>query len=233
MSSKKKQELVKVIVDSTELDPTTGISPELPTVNEDEKNLKLPTSSKKSSSPSGRPYTPQTLKGYEETLVEWRKKSSKMAFIYDYVGDKYRKSLNRASIIAFVITSLISLLALSNLGLSDSSYPTVALILKIVNAVFGVSAAITTGLPRILGWSVTVDACQKYLDTVENLLASIISEQALPVKFRTDPEQYIVENKEKYQAILDSAPRVPHDDYTAALDAYEQEKARLRYDLVQ
>lgn len=246
MSSKKKKkedQLTKVVVDSTEINPNAGVAPELPTVEGigprpspassspvDEKELKLP---EKGSSPSGRPYTPQTLQGYETTLTEWKRKSGKMAFIYDYVGDKYRKSLSRASITAFLITSMITLLSVGNLGLTDTDYPTIALVLKAVTAVFGVSAAIATGLPRILGWSTTAEACQKYLDSVENLLASIISEQALPMKFRTDPEQYILEHKEKYQAILDSAPHVPHADYTLALDAYDQEKARLRYDLVQ
>lgn len=219
--SKKKARLSEVVVDSTERDPKAGVASELPTIKD------------RTPFPSETGSSTHTVKGYEETLLEWRKKSSKMAFIYDYIGDRYRKSLNQASITAFVITSLLSLLALSNLGLSDTDYPTLALVLKAVNAIFGVSAAISTGLPRILGWSATAEACQKYLDTVENLLASIISEQALPVKFRTDPEQYILEHKEKYHAILDSAPRVPHDDYTVALDAYEQEKARLRYDLVQ
>uniref|UniRef100_A0A6C0IZ73 SMODS and SLOG-associating 2TM effector domain-containing protein n=1 Tax=viral metagenome TaxID=1070528 RepID=A0A6C0IZ73_9ZZZZ len=245
MSSKKKKgELTQVIVDSTEIDPTSGVAPELPTTGRtsqadetdyespiDDK-LKLSPPAPKDSSQSDRTYTPQTIKGYEETLNEWKKKSGKMAFIYDFIGDKYRKNLNRASITAFIITSCSSLLALGNLGLNDADYPTIALVLKAVTAVFAVSAAIATGLPRVLGWNTMAESCQKYLDTVENLLASIMSEQSLPMKFKTDPEEYILANKDKFQAILDSAPHVPHSDYSQALDAYDQEQARLRYDLI-
>lgn len=227
MSSER--ELTRVIVDSTEINPTLGVASELPTT--DQRALS-DNEEEKESSQSEHLYTPQTIKGYEETLNEWKKKGRKMAFIYDYIGDKYRKNVDKASITAFIITSCSSLLALGNLGLSDTDYPTVALVLKGATAVFAVSAAIATGLPRILGWSSTAESCQKYLDTVENLIASIMSEQSLPMKFKTDPEQYILENKDKYQAILDSAPRVSHSDYSLALDAYEQERARLRYDLV-
>lgn len=246
MSKRKKSssEESHVVIDSTELNPMAGVQPELPTEEqarvqqvwdlstdskEDHKKLDLP---EEKSSLSRGPYSPHTIQGYEDTLKEWKDKSTKMAFIYDYIGDTYRKRVNSASITGFVLTSCISLLALGNLGLSDADYPTISMVLKGVNAAFGVSAAIATGLPRILNWGTTSENCQKYLDSVENLLASIISEQALPVKFRTDPEQYILEKKEKYQAILDSAPNVPHEDYTSALDAYEQEKARLRHDLI-
>ena len=212
-------EEVITIPDSGEVDPTAHVKPKFPTLRDDE-------------SESSSHYSPQTMKGYEDTLDEWRRKSSKMAFIYDYVGDKYRQSVNRSSITAFVLSSCITLLALGNLGLSETDYPIIAIVLKAANALFGVGAVIATGLPRLLGWNIMTESCQKYLDSVENLLASIMSEQALPVKFRTDPEQYILEKKEKYQAILDSAPHVSHDDYIHALDAYEQQKARLRNDLV-
>src|SRR5690606_28057600 len=100
MSSKKKKgELTQVIVDSTDIDPTSGVVPELPTTDRtsqaDESTIddkpKLSPPAPKDSSQSDRTYTPQTIKGYEETLNEWKKKSGKMAFIYDFIGDKYRK----------------------------------------------------------------------------------------------------------------------------------------------
>lgn len=173
------------------------------------------------------------LVGYEETLNEWKSKSKKIAFIYDYVGDTYRKSLDRTSIVSFVLTACASLLALGNLGLKDADHQTVAIVLKGISAVLAVSATITTGLPRILNWNHTLEASQKYLDTVEHLISTITSEQSLPMKFRTEPSQFILQNKERFGSVLNSAPQIKHDDYVAALTAYDQQKMRLRYELVQ
>jgi hypothetical protein len=177
-------------------------------------------------------YSPETIKDYEQTLNEWRRKGAKMSFIYDYVTDKYRKKINRTSIAAFVITSITTLLALSNLGLNESDYPTTAMVIKGTNAALATGAAIATGIPRILNWSQTQNMCQEYLGNVDNLISSVMSEQSLPFRFRTDPEQYIIENKEKYQLILDRAPIIPHDDYVESLELYEQAKARFRNNLV-
>jgi len=177
-------------------------------------------------------YSPETLRDYEQTLSEWRQKGAKMAYIYDYVTNKYRKKLDHTSIAAFIITSLTTLLALSNLGLDDSQDPTLVIVLKGTNAALAMAAVITTGIPRLLGWEHTKDACHEYLSTVDNLISSVMSEQALPLRFRTDPEQYILENKDKYQMILDQAPKIPHDDYIESLERYEQAKARFRNNLV-
>lgn len=176
-------------------------------------------------------YTPGTIKAYEQTLKEWRQKGAKMAYVYDYVTDIYKNKLHRTSIAAFILTSLTTLLALSNLGLSEEEYPTVALVLKGTNAVLATAAAICTGIPRILSWESTKDTCNEYLSKVDNLISSVMSEQSLPLRFRTDPEQYILENKEKYEMILNSAPHISHDHYENALILYEQARARFRSNL--
>lgn len=173
-------------------------------------------------------YSMDTIQAYERTLKEWRQKGAKMAYIYDYITDVYGTKLNKTSIAAFVLTSLTTLLALSNVGFSEEDYPTVSIILKGSNAVLAAAAAICTGIPRILNWTQTKDTCQEYLGKVDNLVSSVISEEALPLRFRTDPEQYILENKEKYEMILNSAPRVSHSEYETALQLYEQVKIRFR-----
>ena len=177
-------------------------------------------------------YSPMTIEGYEGTLKEWKKKAIKFAFVYDYVVTKYRKKLNSSSLTAFVLTSLCTLLSLGNFGLNDADYPTVSYAFKGIIATFTVSAAISTGISRVLGWNTLVESCQKYLDKVENLVASITSEQSLPMKYRTDPEQYILQHKDEFTAILNSAPDISHDDYVDILEAYEEAQVRLRQDII-
>lgn len=209
-SSPKKQREKYLVSDSMRLDLTT-----LRKDDEDSEGLIY------------KNYSPDTIQAYEKTLKEWRQKGAKMAYIYDYVTDVYRKKLKKTGIAAFVLTSLVTLLALSNLGLSADDYPTIEMVLKGSNAVLATAAAICTGIPRILNWGQTKDTCQEYLGKVENLISSVMSEQSLPLRFRTDPEQYILENKEKYEMILNSAPHVSHDDYETALELYEQVRSKF------
>lgn len=202
---------------------------------EEEKDLKK-TKSKKSKLVSSLLLSPLnspiSLDKYENTLNEWKTRGSKIAFIYEFVIDKYSKRLNNYTLAAFLLSSITSLLALGNFGVSESQFPQLALGMKIATAVLTTSAATTSGVVKIFGWQSLISSCQKYLDSVEHFVAAIISEQTLPLKYRTEPDQFILNQKDKYQSILNSAPDIPHDDYVIALEKYEESKARLRYDLI-
>lgn len=176
--------------------------------------------------------SPISLDNYEHTLNEWKDRGGKLAFIYEYVIDKYRKLVSNYGLAAFIIISLTTLLSLSNLGIKESDHPEIALGMKIATAILTSAATIASGVVQLRGWQPLVTACQKYLDTVENFVAIIISEQTLPLKFRTAPDEFILGQKDKYQSILSSAPDIPHDDYVIALEKYSESKNRLRSDLI-
>lgn len=169
---------------------------------------------------------------YEDTIKEWRRRGAKVAFIYDLILDTYRKRLDFFTLLAFLLTSLTSLLALSNFGISEEEYPNVAISMKALNVFLTTGAAICAGIVQLRGWNQLVNSCQKYLDTVENFVAVIISEQTLPLRLRMDPEQFILQQKDKFQTILNSAPDIPHDHYLHALKHYEQSKTRFRHDII-
>lgn len=172
------------------------------------------------------------IKSYGDTIKEWRQRGTTLAFIYDFVLDKYRKRIDFFTLLSFILISLTSLLALGNFGLSDEDFPELSLAFKAVNAVLATSATISAGIVRVRGWTYLVENCQKYLDTVEHFVASIISEQTLPMRIRIDPEQFILQQKDKFQAILNSAPDISHGDYLEALEYYERSKSRFRHDLI-
>lgn len=173
-----------------------------------------------------------SIKSYEDTIKEWRHRGATIAFIYDFILDKYRKRVDFFTLLAFLLISLTSLLALGNFGINDGDYPELTLAFKAVNAVLATSATISAGIVRVRGWTYLVENCQKYLDTVEHFVASIISEQTLPMRIRINPEQFILQQKDKFQAILNSAPDISHDDYLQAIEYYEKSKTRFRHDLV-
>jgi hypothetical protein len=168
----------------------------------------------------------------DDTIKEWKRRATKVAFIYDIVSDKYRKRLDLYTLLAFILSCLTTLFALGKLGLHECDYPNVTLALKSSFVVLATGAAICAGIVQIRGWDQLINSCQKYLNTVENFVALIISEQTLPIRIRVDYEQFIIQQKDKFQAILNSAPDIPHYDYLQALKAYEQSKARLRHDLI-
>lgn len=165
---------------------------------------------------------------YEDVMRGWMKQGKKIAFIYECIMDKYRKRLRRWTLAAFVLTSITSLLSLGNFGIQEEDMPELTIAMKAATAALTTSSAIATGVISIFSWTQLVSSCQKYLDTVEHFVSSIISELTLPVKFRTDPDMFIMNQKDKYQAILNSAPDVPHSDYIIALEKYEESKLYLR-----
>ena len=90
---------------------------------------------------------------YDDTIKAWRDKSARLAFIYDYVLDKYKKRVDMFTLIAFLLTSVTSLVAFGNLGLDESNYPDIALVLKITSAILTTCAATSTGIIRVFGRS--------------------------------------------------------------------------------
>lgn len=169
---------------------------------------------------------------YSDTLRMWKEKGSRLVFIYDIVLEKYKWRIGMFNLIALLLTSATSLTALSNLGLSESSYPNIALAFKITSAVLTTSAALVTSFNRIFDWTSLVDNCQKYLDTVEHFTASIISEQMLPEEYKGDPEQFIIQHRDQFLSILNSAPDISHSDYQSASGKYEASKIRFRQELI-
>ena len=167
-------------------------------------------------------YSEQSAMRYEDTLAGWLKKSGKLSFIYDCVGDKYRKKIHVTNLVAFILTASVSLLALGNLGLTEEAYPNLTIALKCVNAVFCVASAIATGIPKLLGWQIMYDTCQGYIDQVKHLVAAVVSEQSVPYSHKTDLNQFIMEKKDKFLSVLNSAPRLHHDDYKEALMLYKR-----------
>jgi len=169
---------------------------------------------------------------YEDTLRIWKEKSARLAFIYDFILSKYRRRINMFTLFAFLLTSMTSLLALSNVGLSENKYPELALALKVTSAVITTCAAIATGIPRLFGWSSLVEVCQKYLDSVEYFIAAILSEEVLPKEFRRNPEEFITQRRDQFLSILGNAPDISHSDFLEASRKYESSELRFRQNLL-
>lgn len=173
-----------------------------------------------------------SAQGYQATIKEWKTRGKTLAFIYDFILHKYRRRVEVFTLLGFLLMSMTSLLALGNFGISEQTHPELTMAFKATNAVLTTVSAICIGIVRVKGWSNLVESCQKYLDIVEHFVATIISEQTLPVRLRLDPEEFITQQKDKFQTILNSAPDISHDDYLQAMEYYETSKTRLRRDLI-
>ena len=169
---------------------------------------------------------------YDDTLRMWKEKGTRIAFIYDVILEKYKRRVSFFTLVAFLLTSVTSLTALGNLGINDVDYPKIVLLFKIGTAVLTTCSAVATGITRIFGWSLFVDKCQKYLDSIEYFTSSIVSEQILPPEFRKDSKSFIAQHQDQFLSILNNAPDISHSDYNNALHRYEKSKPRFRQDLI-
>jgi len=169
---------------------------------------------------------------YDDTLEEWKKRGSQIAFIFDSVLEKYTTKIKRYTLVVFMLTSITSLISLGNLGLSEQDYPELSWTVKITNVVISIISAFCAAKIRIMGWQNLVTQSQKYLDTVEAFVATVVSELSLPSQFRSPPEQFILQNKDRFLTILGTAPDIPHSDYLKAMEKYTNSKNRFRQDLI-
>ena len=168
---------------------------------------------------------------YDQTINEWKQRCLKIVFIYDYVVDKYRRRLAFFTIMSLILSSFASLSSLGNLGLSADNYPIIDLTLKIVNGVLTTLTMICLGLVRLMGWEKYIEECVGYEKSMENFLSLIISQQTLPSKDRRS-EEFVLQQKDKFQITLNQAPDISHSDYLAALDNFQQSRARFKHDLI-
>lgn len=175
----------------------------------------------------------EEIKTLDDTLKHWRKRGLKIAFIYDFVLDKYQQRLDLFTLVSFILTALSTLSALSNLGLNDCDYPNLSIVMKAIAATLSLGAAIFTGIIRVKGWTYLINDYLKYSDKVEHFLAELISELTLPRNVRSSSEEFVMRNKDKFLMLLSNAPNISHDDYLKANKAYEESRVRLRNDLIQ
>lgn len=167
-----------------------------------------------------------------ETVIEWKTRCIKIAFIYDFILNKYKKRVDLFTLLTFFLSSLTTLFALGNFGLSELDYPDITLSLKTISVILSTSSSISASIIKMRGWNEMIENCQKYLDMVENFIALIISEQSLPSEIEPNHQQFIQKHKDKFLTILDSAPNISHDDYLQALDNYKYSKCRFRNECI-
>ena len=160
----------------------------------------------------------------EETMEKWRKKSSKLAFIYDFVLDKYKKVNSASVLVAFLISTIMSLFSVGNFALSATSNETLVLVFKILTTTLSTIVALVTGIPKLFGWTNRISQYQKYLDSVEHFNAIILSEQYLPSELRKKPNEFIIQNSNKFLSVLDSAPNITQSEFQLGTIIYKKSR---------
>ena len=165
---------------------------------------------------------------YVKTIESWKDKCNKLAFVYDYVIDKYKRRVDRFALISFLITSIITLISVSTLGLSEITHPLLSTIIKVSAATLSTISTITTGVAKLFGWSVSISAWQKYLDLIENFTARIAAEDSPDF----DAKKFVIQRKSQFLSVLSSAPDIYHHDYIEALNDYEENSKKFRQDLM-
>lgn len=162
-------------------------------------------------------------------IIKWKERGLQLAFVFDYVLEKYQRRINRYALLGFLASLIATGTSLSNLGVSEEDYPDLAMGLKVSGVATALVTNYCTGVIKIMGWSDLVKNSQKYSQSVESFVSSITLElESLNPK----PGKFIADNRDKYSSILKSVPDIPQSDYLKALEQYKQSKSRFKNDLI-
>jgi hypothetical protein len=168
-------------------------------------------------------------------ILKWKDSCEELSFVFDVVRQKYKKRVERISLLQFVFDLIISSLLLLSVSLDENEYPKFYLIQQILAFTLSLVTSFTGGILKIFKWNDTVESYKEYSVKVDNFKANLISETTLPVKLRKNGIDFIVQNKTVYYDIVHSAPQINVEDYSSALIEYndfiknkKQKKGRIK-----
>lgn len=154
------------------------------------------------------------------TVQTWKNNFAEMSFIYNIALQKYKLRLANVAMLAFIISSLQTTLSFSNLGISETNYPMLALIAKITMIILSLIINVSNGMIKIYKWNDNVEIYKGYTEKLEGFFTILVSETELPKSLRKNALDFIVQHKTSYMEILRSSPDIDQSDYLKGSEQY-------------
>lgn len=159
-----------------------------------------------------------------DTIKSWRRSISRTSFIYQLVTDKYNTRLSRFLLAAFIINTIISMLAalkvVFNVVVADW-VQNLKISFDAITLILATTVMILNGTMKMFDWQTFVTSCSKYIERLESLYAVVAGTLGLPAELRGNAVSFITKTDRMYLDLMRQRPQLRPSDYTWASTNYE------------
>jgi hypothetical protein len=136
------------------------------------------------------------------TLVEWLNISSLYILILDKEISYYKKTLNRITFLGLLFSTITSTISLSQLSISETEHPNLALSLKIMFSFTSIFTTVAAGALKINNVQSNLDTCLEYYKQWNCFAAEISGQFQLPIPIRKNALSIIIRLKSTFKELF-------------------------------
>lgn len=156
----------------------------------------------------------------DQTVMKWIQESNRQNFIYERVRGILQTKFNRLTLAATILTGIQSLLTVSNIGLNETDYKTLNLVVKIIVAVFSIVSFILLAYVKQFDIGSTIQTYTSYTDRLDSFLSTLVSTIDVRPELRPDANKFITDNRIEYAAIYKDSPYIDKKYLQRGLNDY-------------
>lgn len=175
----------------------------------------------------GTPVINNWSKQNEATINNMIKSLIKTSFIFDFVYEKNKSTLDKYQVIVLIISSLLTLVSTLNVGSLDGSSDTQTnseksykLGINITTFVLSFTSTIVLGLLRIKNYESYTRTLLSHLKDVDKLYNDLKITMLLPLSMRENAVTFITDKEKEFREINKNTPNILQSDYEIANKEY-------------
>lgn len=143
-----------------------------------------------------------------QTINKWINELNTDSFIYERIREIIQNKLTKITLTIFILSSIQTLLNMSNFGISEEDHPDIGLIIKIVLAVLSLLVSVITYYISTNKFEDTIQLYTKYTGRLDNFLSVIVPVMKIKPELRPDGDQFVLENTKDYSDIYRDSPYI-------------------------
>lgn len=136
------------------------------------------------------------------TLAEWLNIASLYILILDKEISYYKKILKNVTFFGLLFSTLTSSISLSQLSITESDYPNLSIILKIIFTLTSIFTTVATGYIKINNIQNNLDICLNYYNKWNQFASEISGQFQLPIDIRRNSLSIIVRLKSDFKELF-------------------------------
>jgi hypothetical protein len=157
-----------------------------------------------------------------ETIKKWKVECDRNHFIYSNILDVLMKKSKQIKLVMIILTAIQSLIAISNLGISNDVSQTIIWLIKILTSVISTVSFILTQYLTLQKYDDDIKNITDYLINLKLFLKEITIISNIKNELRPNGDKYITDNEKTYLDIQSKSPTISPKIYQENLQSYDR-----------